>query len=140
MTRVSNPCLAPPGLAGVGGLAWTVLLAALLIPAAVWLACPELQTYRGLSGIDSALLALLAVGVLRDALRPGGRRAVAVACAAVMLGFGAKLAYELATGAALFVDAEAAGFVPVPVAHAVGAAVGGVVACVGRGREPADHR
>jgi hypothetical protein len=119
----------------LGHVAWTVLLSALLIPAAVWLACPELETYRGLSGVDSALLTLLAVGLLRDGLRPGGRRAVAAASAAVLLGFGAKLLYELASGAALFVDAGAAGFVPVPVAHAAGAAVGALGACARRGRD-----
>ena len=108
----------------------TVCVSAMLIPLAVWQTHPDMVTYRGLSGIDSALLALLAVGVLRDEAGPGGRRAVAWACAAVLLGFAAKLAYELASGATLFVDAAAAGFVPVPLAHASGALVGAAVALV----------
>lgn len=111
-----------------------VALSTLTIPAAVWLAHPELTTYRGLSGVDSALLALLAVDALRAEVRPGGRRIVAWACAMVLLGFGGKLLYEVAFGAALFVNADEAGFVPVPLAHAVGAGVGGAVALFSRRR------
>jgi hypothetical protein len=49
---------------------------------------------------------------------------VGTAASALLLGFVGKLGYEVATGQALFVDIQASGMVPVPLAHAVGAVVG----------------
>ena len=94
-------------------------------------------TYRGLSGIDSALFALLAVTLFRDRLRlPGaGRRTGAAMIGAVLAAFVAKLAYEFSTGASVFADSAAAGFVPSPTAHLAGAAVGAVTAFLRSRRE-----
>ncbi|MBI4602786.1 MAG: rhombosortase [Planctomycetes bacterium] len=97
------------------------------------LACPELPAYRGLSGVDSALFALAAADLLGDARREG-RRILAAAAAACLVALALKLAGELATGATPFVDAEASGFVPVPLAHALGAASGGAVALLSASR------
>ncbi|HOX08224.1 MAG TPA: rhombosortase [Planctomycetota bacterium] len=98
-------------------------LSALLVPAAVWLVIPGMERYRGLSGLDSMLFALLATEVLREKLA-AGRRLWALAAAAAALAFAGKIAWELATGTAVFVDSSAAGMVPVPLAHLVGAACG----------------
>jgi rhomboid family GlyGly-CTERM serine protease len=95
---------------------------ALLISAGVWVALPGLSSYRGLSGIDSALFVLLAVALLR---RESGA-AAALAGVAVLL-FLAKAAWEVGTGSTLFIDA-AGSFVPVPLAHLLGGAWGLVAA------------
>lgn len=109
--------------------------AAFLIPLALWLLAPELERYRGLSGLDSALFVLLAAGLIRRELVTGRRRTVAL-LGALLLAFAAKVVLEAATGRALFVDASAA-FVPVPLAHLVGGLCGAAAAAsrlVVRGR------
>jgi rhomboid family GlyGly-CTERM serine protease len=105
----------------------TLAIAATVIPLGLLFLQPDLGFYRGLSGLDSALFALLAVGVLRDriATRPWG---LIVSIAAVGAGFFAKTCIELAFGASVFVDAHAAEFAPVPLAHLIGAACGAIVA------------
>jgi rhomboid family GlyGly-CTERM serine protease len=93
-------------------------LAAVAIPAALWIALPELTRYRGLSGIDSALFVLLAVTFLKEELA-AGRRGWAWLGGLALVAFGAKLGYEVITAAALFTEASG-GAVPVPLAHLVG--------------------
>jgi rhomboid family GlyGly-CTERM serine protease len=97
-------------LACVGG-------AALAVSLAVWWAMPELDRYRGLSGLDSALLVLLAVSLMRHG---DTRRLLAGAWG--LVAFLAKLVWEGATGGALFVHDP--GLAAVPLAHLVGALVG----------------
>jgi 4-amino-4-deoxy-L-arabinose transferase-like glycosyltransferase len=97
------------------GLA-AVVAAALVIPLAVLGALPSLDHYRGLSGLDSALMgALVATG-----LRSGATRTSLVSAAL----FAAKLGYELFTARTFFLDSGADGFVPVPLAHLLGAVCG----------------
>lgn len=79
-----------------------------------------MAAYRGLSGIDSALLALLFVELWRDADRPM-HRAMASACAA---GFLLKISFELATGTNVFVESMGPATSGVPLAHLAGAASG----------------
>jgi len=97
--------------------------AMIAISATVLAAHGELATYRGLSGLDTALFTLLAMLMWRDARRNGDRALGAVAKWA-LAGLLAKTAYELASGDTLFVDSAAAGFVPLASAHAAGAVVG----------------
>jgi rhomboid family GlyGly-CTERM serine protease len=98
-------------------------LSAVLIPLVVFACMPELSTYRGLSGIDSAVFMLLATALLGDSWdqRDWGWMLV---CTAVMGGFVAKTGFEYVTGTTLFVDASAAEMLPVPLAHVIGAGVG----------------
>ena len=107
------------------GRRWLACVAAsaVLIPAAVWILLPHMVLYRGLSGIDAALYALLAVSMLRQEVVAGRWRAASLPALAVV-GLAAKICYEMATGQAAFVDSAGAGFIPVPLAHAVGGAVG----------------
>lgn len=98
----------------------------------------ELSTYRGLSGIDWTLFTLVAIDVSRDRRsRPVARGAALL----TLLLLGVKLGFESLTGQTLLVDAE---FTPVPLAHAVGAVVGALLAIAwpaGRGSgRPAVHR
>lgn len=103
-------------------LAGTVA-SALLISGGVWVLRSGLGEYRGLSGIDCALVTLIAVDLLRQSLRDR-RWGVSLALAVVLGGFLGKVAFELATGQTLFVASGEGLFVPVPLAHVLGGAVG----------------
>jgi len=100
---------------------WTWALSAAAIPAALWLAAPGMNTYRGLSGVGCALFAALAVeqGRALASDRAWGRLAALAALAAAMA---CKLAWELQSGGFLFVGGGP--FTPARVAHAAGAAAG----------------
>ena len=99
-----------------------VVCSAIVIPLSVRLALPGLRYYRGLSGIDSALFALLAVLFLREKAQSRGlRRSVVVIFFTAFLG---KIGFEAITGMTVFVDNAGTGMVPVPLAHLVGAAAG----------------
>ncbi len=117
-----------------GRLAAALALAILAIPASIALAHPEMTHYRGLSGLDAALFALLAALELRESLTRGLKLRTWVTGSA-LVALAAKVLYELVTGDALFLDQAAAGFVPVPLAHAVGGAAG-VLAALGGSKEP----
>ncbi len=80
-----------------------VLVAAAAVSALVFLCFPEIETYRGLSGIDTALFVLLAVGIVRDAAREDNR-GLTLAAGGLLLGFAAKPMYEAITGQTYFVD------------------------------------
>lgn len=107
---------------------------AIAIPLAVGALAPSIAAYRGLSGIDSALFALL-VCTLAAERRDGGRAMHFLVCAAA-LGFGGKIVFELATGGTMFVSQLGAGIVPVPLAHAVGAAAGVIAYCLPAAARP----
>lgn len=96
-------------------------LSAVLIAPVLWLWQPGFQTYRGLSGLDSALFGLLAGSLLAR-----GDRVPVVAGMLALFGFAAKCLFELATAQTVF--ASGAGYSPVPLAHLVGLAAGVTVA------------
>jgi rhomboid family GlyGly-CTERM serine protease len=98
-------------------------LSLLLISAGVWVLRPELDEYRGLSGIDCALVTLIAVDILRQSLRER-RWGLSLALVGLLVGYLGKVTFELATGQTLFVDSGQGLFVPVPLAHVLGGAVG----------------
>ena len=100
-----------------------VAVSAVLIPLALCFAAPQMATYRGLSGIDSALFALLAVRVGRQSLSEKDWLKLSIA-GIISGGFAAKVGFEYVTGATLFVDSTAAAMTPVPLAHVVGGLVG----------------
>jgi rhomboid family GlyGly-CTERM serine protease len=93
------------------------MASAVLIPLSLLWAQPSLITYRGLSGIDSALFVLLAVQLLRTT--PAVARIVTLA----LVAFVGKAIFEMLTGGTLFAN-PAGRFVPVPLAHLTGAVVG----------------
>ncbi len=93
----------------------------------LWAQSARLDAYAGLSGIDSALFAWLAVDVARERWREGHLAAGAL-LATLFAAFALKVGFELATGAPLFVSQLGPGVQPVPAAHLVGAAVGVLVA------------
>jgi rhomboid family GlyGly-CTERM serine protease len=114
----------PCELADRRRLAFAISASLVTIPLAVMLWQPALLSYRGFSGVASALFSLLLVLRWRDGFR--------WVTGFLGLAFLGKIVYELVAGTALFADSAAAGFVPVPLAHAVGALCGW--AFVGRRR------
>ena len=105
-------------------------LSAVLIPTVVHFGLPDLATYRGLSGIDSAVFVLLAVTLLRRCYADGDRLWT-WACVAMLVGFAAKVGFELISGGTLFVDSEASRMQPVPLAHVVGGMLGASCGWIG---------
>jgi rhomboid family GlyGly-CTERM serine protease len=106
-----------------GRYVFCLVVSVLAISASVYWFLPKMSFYRGLSGVDSALFTLAVALLLRDARRESDGLMIAVLVTG-LLGLVAKLAFEITTGATLFVDSSAAGFTPLPLVHAIGAAVG----------------
>ena len=100
-----------------------LIVSAIVIPAAMWTMLPEMATYRGLSGIDSALFALLAGLIIKDKTQS---RATVIMVAILSMAFGAKIGYEMIIGATLFAESGDL-FTPLPLAHVVGGMV--AIAC-----------
>lgn len=103
---------------------------ALLISLGVLWLQPQFACYRGLSGVDSALFGYLAMDIWTLS-RADGRLWSAIVAGLAMASFVAKVVFELCTGRTFFVE-NTAGFAPVPLAHLIGAIVGGIG--VGRGQ------
>jgi len=100
-----------------------VVTSALAISVAVWLMHPNMQIYRGLSGIDSALFAFVAAGMWHDGNRQQ-RRGVQALSLVCLTGFLLKVSFELMTGRTVFVTEMDPFTVGVPLAHIVGAFCG----------------
>lgn len=105
----------------------TLFTSVLLIPLCVGLLQPEIASYRGLSGIDTALFGLLCTLKLFESLKSASSKSTAVFVVLLLLMW-AKLLFELLTGGLLFV--HSANFAPVPSAHLCGALIGMMVAGV----------
>jgi hypothetical protein len=102
---------------------WCAAIAAAVVSALVVGYFPEITMYRGLSGIDTALFALLAIELIHDARRDSNR-ILASAAALLLAGFALKTGYEALTRQTLFVDEQAAGFVPLVWDHVAAGFVG----------------
>lgn len=106
-----------------GRYALTLAAAALAIGAGVWAWQPQFASYRGLSGLDSALFGLVCGRLIADGRR--ARHGFSAALGALALvGFALKCGAELASGATVFADSTAGGYAPVPLAHLIGLVVG----------------
>jgi rhomboid family GlyGly-CTERM serine protease len=98
----------------------------LLVPAVVWVFLPDMNIYRGLSGLDAGLFIMLAFLMTGESIREGHWSGVAVLSLA-SAAFLAKVGYEMTYGRAVFVRTDGL-FTPVPIAHLAGAAVGALAA------------
>ena len=98
-------------------------LASVAISAAVWTFQPQFESYRGLSGLDSALFALFASSLIEQR-----RRAPVILGVVALLGVLAKSIFEIVTGTPAFASGN--GYLPVPLAHLVGVLCGSVVALI----------
>src|SRR5262249_3416851 len=87
---------------------------------------PDLQTYRGLSGLDTAFFVLFGVSAVCTFYRE--RRWIwlmVITClVACLVG---KTTFEILSSRALFVDTCRSRFAPVPMAHVLGGVVGFVI-------------
>lgn len=101
----------------------TTLITASVTGVGVFVLCPQVNVYGGLSAVDVALatllLCLLAASPRVRAL-PGGRALVGVVLAAHLF----KAGYELVIGRALLAPDLGRGVVLLPAAHLIGAACG----------------
>lgn len=114
---------------------WQFLLclaaSAVAITAATAAFLPNILSYRGLSGIDSALFGWLVAELFQEAREKCDRRKLALICL-FGLAFIAKTALEGVTANTLFVSNARSEFLPVPLAHAVGALVGLALSAIRR--------
>ena len=104
-----------------------LVLGAAAVTGTVFFFFPDINAYRGLSGVDTALFTLLAVELFREG-RQAGDRWQCLVTAGLLVGFVGKILYEAIVGGTIFVDEQAAGFVPLVWDHLAGAVVGIVVA------------
>lgn len=93
----------------------TLLASIVLVPVAVLAFAPNVTAYRGLSGLASAMFALLLTLEWRRLTWP---------VILLAIGFAMKLVFETITGGTVFVDSMGQDIVSVPVAHLAGALVG----------------
>lgn len=98
------------------------LVTAIAISAAVWFLCPEIERYRGLSGITCALFGLLLCRIAGRARTRGDWLLLALVAVA-STAFVAKLVFELTTAVTIFTS-SGDDFVPVPLSHTVGFVTG----------------
>ena len=106
-----------------------LLVAGIVIPLEIALNQPQFETYRGLSGIDSALLGLMIAGLWK--LRQTSRFIAAIA----LIAFVSKTIYELTTGDTIFVEQAQQAFIPATSAHISGFLAGlasGLIPALGR--------
>lgn len=111
----------------------SLAVAAAAITLTTYLFLPKITSYRGLSGLDSTLFGWLAAKLFSDAISKRDRKLAAVT-AAFTCAFVAKLAFEWTSASTVFVSSTRSDFVPVPLAHAVGALVGVAVSAIPRMR------
>lgn len=102
-----------------------ILISLIAIPIAVIGFLPSITSYRGLSGIDSALFALLATDVIAENVR-SGQRIWTIVSFVLPVSFLIKIAIEIWFSVNVFADNIAGGYVPVPLAHLVGLTAGGL--------------
>jgi rhomboid family GlyGly-CTERM serine protease len=89
-------------------------LSAVVIPIEIVLFQPQFETYRGQSGIDSALFELLIAGLWRQG------RPVRYMALIGFIGFFGKTVFELVSGNSLFVEQSPETVIPVGSAHVIG--------------------
>ncbi len=104
----------------LGGLC---LASAFSISCVAWFTRPLFSTYRGLSGVDTALFVYLACRLLLDAIRHRNWRSGLVP-GMLLVAVSVKLLFESVTSSTLFVNHEASEFTVFSEAHLLGLLVG----------------
>lgn len=98
-----------------------LILSAIAIPPLTGMYHIDVDSYRGLSGIDTALFAMAAMRLGIEAAKEKEKLGSLI-YAALLSGMFFKIGHELITGGTFFVNSD--NFIPVPMAHLVGASVG----------------
>lgn len=104
-------------------IALITFLSAITITFAVYIFSPELQTYRGLSGLCVTFFVIVALNLLKSSRKSGDLLMVYISSAA-LVGLVLKTIFETTTGQTLFVQNSNDLFSVVPIAHLVGAVCG----------------
>jgi rhomboid family GlyGly-CTERM serine protease len=104
---------------------------AIVISGVIWIGSPDLETYRGLSGIDTALFVSVAISIAVTAVAQR-QWARALTSGLLMVGLTGKLLFETVTGSTLFVDSNASGFLVLVEAHLSGVVVAAITFCFGQ--------
>jgi rhomboid family GlyGly-CTERM serine protease len=102
-----------------------LLLCSVACPVAAFLSMPDLERYRGLSGIDTGLFMLVLL-----TLRQEAPRLIRLVLHMVLLLFVTKTALEYVSGETIFVRDLGSHILPVPAAHVAGACAGAIVHAV----------
>lgn len=97
----------------------------LLISTLLWFLLQDMDCYRGLSGLDSALFGFTAIWMVRERFRSRDYREAGLIIA-VTITFLFKIVYESYTLESVFTPSSDL-FTPVPLAHLAGGLVGVVV-------------
>lgn len=101
--------------------ALALLTAGLAIPVCVLALHPQVQSYRGLSGLDTAIFSLLVGDQLISRFNERNWFQTLL-LGSMLLAMTIKIAHEMLLGAQVFVHDDS--FTPVPLAHVVGALIG----------------
>jgi len=101
------------------------LAAAVCVGVTVWLVAPDVASYRGMSGVNHALLVWVLLARAAET-----RGALRVGCIVTLVGIAAKIAYEFTWQAGDPAYSLPEGIALVPASHAVGALVGAIVCAV----------
>lgn len=110
----------------------TTLLSAVLIPLIVYFARPEVGSYRGLSGLDTALFTLVVSRFWFEKLDQRSTSGIWL-FGLLLVAMICKLSLEAWSQENVFVSDRS--FTPVPMAHVVGAAIGFIVSTCGFTRD-----
>jgi rhomboid family GlyGly-CTERM serine protease len=102
------------------GLLALLAVSAIAIPPMVAVLHPELETYRGLSGLDTALFGFVVAFFALDRYAASDSQGVLL-YSGLLLAMVAKTVHEYTTGTIFVSDAS---FSPVPIAHVVGGVLG----------------
>ncbi|MGY8749800.1 MAG: rhomboid family intramembrane serine protease [Pirellulales bacterium] len=108
-------------------------LSAITIPLLVSYFALDVSSYRGLSGLDTALFGLAVLYLVDSSIREKNWPGVGM-YAFLFAGMMGKIAYECFVGGTLFVNSE--GFTAVPIAHLVGAVIGTAIGLFEIARRP----
>lgn len=98
-----------------------LLLSAVAIPPCIMWWLPGIDSYRGLSGIDTALFGLLVADLLVRRIKDRDWMN-ALVFSLFLVGLFGKIAMEMNSGANIFVSDTS--FIPIPLSHFVGAIIG----------------
>ncbi|MEA2011905.1 MAG: rhombosortase [Verrucomicrobiota bacterium] len=95
-----------------------VILSPLIISIIIWFVRPDIQFYRGLSGIDSALFTLFALNIMKESLKQGKKDFSFFMGIIMILSITSKTIFEYISVETLFTSS--ANFIPLPLAHLAG--------------------
>lgn len=99
----------------------TVAISAVMIPMLIMVFQPDISSYRGLSGIDTAIFSLMATNICFASLRRSDW-SQSLLFGTLLLSLVGKVAFEFVTGELLFVSEL--NFIPLPLAHLIGGLIG----------------